>query len=100
MSKKKRSRFSAKQRLQILKEAEASGEVSETCRRHGVSSSQFYRWKDRVEQAALDALQDRSGRPRKDREAERADKLEAELDRMRRVVAEITAENLEFKKRL
>ena len=41
----KRSRFSEEQIIAILKEEEAGVPTAEVCRRHGVSSATFYKWK-------------------------------------------------------
>ena len=41
----KRSRFSEEQIIAILKEHEAGVATAEVCRRHGVSSATFYKWK-------------------------------------------------------
>ena len=41
----KASRFSEEQIIAILKEQEAGVRTAEVCRRHGVSSATFYKWK-------------------------------------------------------
>ncbi len=41
----KRSRFSEEQIIAILKEQEAGVATADVCRRHGVSSATFYKWK-------------------------------------------------------
>ncbi|SFS85486.1 transposase, partial [Brevundimonas viscosa] len=41
----KRSRFTEEQIIGILREQEAGVATSEVCRRHGVSSATFYKWK-------------------------------------------------------
>ena len=41
----KRSRFSDEQIIAILKEQEAGVATADVCRRHGVSSATFYKWK-------------------------------------------------------
>jgi putative transposase len=41
----KKSRFTEDQIVGILKEQEAGMAVAELCRRHGVSSPTFYKWK-------------------------------------------------------
>ena len=41
----KRSRFSEERRISILKEQEAGVATADICRRHGVSSATFYKWK-------------------------------------------------------
>jgi transposase len=56
------------QRLRVLRDAERLGNVSEACRRHGVSRTVFYRWRERLEQYGPDGVhpkrrQARRGRP-------------------------------------
>jgi len=41
----KRSRFSEEQIIAILKEQENGSPTKEVCRRHGISSATFYKWK-------------------------------------------------------
>jgi putative transposase len=41
----KKARFSEEQIINILKEGEAGGKVSELCRRHGISDATFYTWR-------------------------------------------------------
>jgi putative transposase len=43
----KRSRFSAEQIIAVLKEQEAGMPTAEVCRRHGMSSATFYKWKSK-----------------------------------------------------
>lgn len=41
----KRSRFSEEQIISILREQEAGSSTADVCRKHGVSSAAFYKWK-------------------------------------------------------
>jgi hypothetical protein len=41
----KRSRFTEEQIIGILREQEAGVATAEVCRRHGVSSATFHKWK-------------------------------------------------------
>lgn len=41
----KRSRFSDEQIISVLKEQEAGMATADVCRRHGISSATFYKWK-------------------------------------------------------
>lgn len=43
----KRSRFSEEQIIEILKEREPGMSTADVCRKHGVSSATFYKWKSR-----------------------------------------------------
>ena len=97
MSKREYRQFTAEQTLEMLREAEQPrATVSEVCRRHGLSPSVLYRWRAVAQSDSASALrQDAKRLPGKsDVEARR----EAEMTRLRTVIAEITAENLELKK--
>jgi transposase len=92
-------RFTAEQKLSILKEAEQPGvTISEVCRRHGVAPSLFYRWRAVADDGSATALK-REGK-RTPRKGGLESRQKAEIERLRAVVAEITAENLELKKKL
>ena len=43
----KRSRFSEEQIIAMLREQEAGVPTAEVCRKHGVSSATFYKWKSK-----------------------------------------------------
>lgn len=100
MSKRTYRRFTAEEKIGILKEAEQPGvTAAEVCRKHGIAPSLLYNWRAVAQDAAGSALKrtDRRGQAKPDAEVAR---MQAELDRMRAVVAEITAENLELKKKI
>src|SRR5215469_2195580 len=55
----------AARRLAILRHAEeVTGNVALTCRYYGITRQAFYLWRRRYEAGGLDALRDRSKRPR------------------------------------
>ena len=56
MGRKPRVDRSPEEKWQIVQEGIKSGNVSETCRRHGIAPNLFYRWKDEAEQGAKAAL--------------------------------------------
>ena len=64
----KRSRFTVEQIIAILREQEAGVAVAELCRKHGVSSPTFYKWKakfgglDKSEARRLRALEDENAK--------------------------------------
>lgn len=99
MSKGEHRRFTAEQKLEILREAEQPGlTISAVCRRHGLAPSVFYRWRAVAQGGSAIALKrDAQRAPRKDDPEARH---KAEMERMRAVIAEITAENLELKKKI
>jgi len=43
----KRSRFNEEQIIAILKEQEGRMPTAEVCRRHGINSATFYKWKSK-----------------------------------------------------
>ena len=96
MSEKKRRRWSAGEKLRIVLTCMQPGvEVSEVCRREGISPTMYYTWKKKLLSSAGQVFDEK---PKK-RDAER-ERTQRELSRMKDVIAEITAENLELKKTL
>ena len=59
------------EKYQIVLEGLKSGNIAETCRRHEIAPTLYYRWKDEVEQGAVAALGGRSAAARPDPEQER-----------------------------
>ncbi len=99
MSKGEHRQFTAEQKLEILREAEQPGvTVSAVCRRHGLAPSVFYRWRAVADNGSATAL--KSEARRRSRKDDGEARHKAEIERLRAVVAEITAENLELKKKI
>jgi putative transposase len=67
----KRSRFSEEQIIAILREHEAGMKTDEVCRKHGISSATFYKWKakyggmDVSDARRLRALEDENSKLKK-----------------------------------
>jgi putative transposase len=67
----KRSRFSEEQIIAILREHEAGVKTDEVCRKNGISSATFYKWKakyggmDVSDARRLKALEDENGKLKK-----------------------------------
>ncbi len=67
----KRSRFSEEQIIGALKEQEAGMSTADVCRKHGVSSATFYKWKSRYgglevsDARRLKALEEENGKLKK-----------------------------------
>jgi len=55
MGRKPRVDRSPEEKWQIVQEGIKSGNVSETCRRHGIAPNLFYRWKDEADEIRHDA---------------------------------------------
>ena len=80
----KRSRFTEEQIIGILREQEAGVATAEVCRRHGVSSATFYKWKAKF--GGLDVS-----------EARRLKTLEDENGRLKRMLADAMLDNVALK---
>lgn len=94
-----RRRLTAEEKLRILEEAQQPGvQIAELCRRHGIGTSQFYTWREQARQGAKAALNQPTGRKGQSKVDAAVERLVAERDRLRTVVAEITAENLDLRK--
>jgi len=96
MSSNGRRKWSAADKLRIvLAGMQPNVEIAELCRREGINPTQYYGWKKQLLSSATKVFDERTPRPSASEERQ-----EAELRRMKNVIAEITAENLELKKGL
>jgi len=92
----KRRKWSAEEKLRIVLAGMQPGvEVSDLCRQEGINPTMYYYWKKKLLGSAKLVFDEKVGRP-----SALEEKKEAELARMKDVIAEITAENLELKKGL
>ena len=80
----KRSRFTEEQIIGILREQEAGLAVTELCRKHGVSSPTFFKWKAKY--GGLDVS-----------EARRLKALEDENAKLKRMLADAMLDNVALK---
>jgi putative transposase len=80
----KRSRFTEEQIISILREQESGTAVAEVCRRHGVSSATFYKWKAKF--GGMDVS-----------DARRLKTLEGENTRLKRMLADAMLDNAALK---
>lgn len=96
MSKDTRRRWTAQEKLAIVDEVRKGGaSVSGACRKHDISPTLFYEWENKIKQAAVEALTPQKQRRSNSKEPTDA---EAEIQRLKGVIAEIAEENLKLKK--
>ena len=80
----KRSRFTEEQIIGILREQEAGFPVADLCRKHGLSSPTFYKWKAKY--GGMDVS-----------EARRLKALEDENAKLKRMLADSMLDNVALK---
>lgn len=96
MSAKRRRKWTGSEKLRIVLTCLQPGvEVSEVCRREGINPALYYAWKKKLFSSASQVFAEK---PRQRDAAQ--ERTERELRRMKEVIAEITAENLDLKKTL
>jgi putative transposase len=78
------SRFTEEQIIGILREQDAGAKTTEVCRRHGISSATFYKWKAKY--GGLDVS-----------EAKRLRALEEENARLKKLLADAMLDNAMLK---
>lgn len=97
-SSKERRRWTPERKLRLVVEAlQSEGKIAELCRREGLAPNLIYGWRKKLFASAPAVFTPRKEGSVEDR---RLEKLQAENLRMKSVIAEITAENLELKKTL
>lgn len=100
MTKRKRRHFTPEEKFNIVKQVLSKARtVSEITEEYGVHPNQYYRWQGEFFEAALNGFKEKSqGRTRtaEDREKKR---MEAEIQRMKDVIAEVVSENIVIKKK-
>ena len=80
----KRSRFTEAQIIAILREQEAGVPVADLCRKHGLSSPTYYKWKAKF--GGMDVS-----------EARRLKALEEENAKLKRMLADAMLDNVALK---
>ncbi len=83
--------FSPEEKVKIVLEGlSGTVQVSELCRKYGITTTMFYNWKDKLIKSSPEVFENRG---RKNRE------LQEEIAKLKDTIAEITTENLQLKKK-
>jgi len=80
----KKSRYTERQIVNILKQADAGMQVKEICRKYGISDATYYNWKSRYGGMSASELK-------------RLKETEAELSQYKKMYAELAHENYALK---
>jgi transposase len=95
--KKSQRRFTAQEKYDILREGEyGSMTINEVCRKNRISTALYYLWRKQAQEAMLEGLNRKSGRSSK---SQHEKELEADNERLKAALLEITQENVELKKK-
>ncbi len=73
----RKSRFSERQIIGVLKQVEAGQKVKDVCREHGISQGTYHRWKSKYGGMSVS-------------DAERMKELEAENRQLKKLVADLS----------
>ena len=79
-----KSRFSEEQIIGILKQQESGVKTADVCREHGISQNTFYTWKSKFGGMSVS-------------EAQKLRQLEAENAKLKRLVADLSLDNVALK---
>ncbi len=79
-----KKRFSEEQIIGILKQQESGVKTADVCREHNISQNTFYTWKSKFGGMNVS-------------EAQRLKALEAENAKLKRIVADLTLDNVALK---
>lgn len=95
--KESRRHLSSEKKFEIVKEVIVGKlPVSLVCKKHEVSTGQYYKWQQVFFNAALEGLRHKKN----GREASKEQRLTAENEKLKGVIAELATENLRLKKSL
>lgn len=96
-----RKRYTAEEKFRIVKEQlTTKTSVSDICKKYGISPSNFYNWQESFFNGAMAGFEKKRGPQVSSVKSDaKVEQLESEVNRMKDVIAEITAENVAFKKK-
>jgi len=92
-----RRHLSPEKKFEIVKEVLlGKDKVSEVCKRHGINTGQYYKWQQLFFNGALEGLRHKKN----GRGSNKEERLIAENERLKGVIADLATENLQLKKSL
>jgi len=96
---KERKHYSAESKYKIVKEALTTDQsISEICCKYNIGASLFYKWQEHFFEGAKVALENGKVSPSAV-EQRKIESLEGENNKLKGVIAEITSENIDLKKK-
>ena len=99
MARKSTKRFTAEQKLKIVKEGSLPNvRVADLCRHYEIYPADYYRWKKLTESSMIDGLQPKKKKPKP--LSKREQELLTENERLQQVIIQLTKEHLELKKKV
>lgn len=97
---KARRKFTPDQKFRIIKEQMTTRtSVSDICKKHDISSANFYKWQEKFLKAALDGFKKSEDGATK-AELRKIAEQEQKIQKMQAAITEIIQENIELKKSL
>ena len=96
-----RKSYNAAFKFRLVKEVlTTDSSITDVCKKYGINSNLYYRWQEQFFESALAGLEGKGGSGKLGKgEIRRITELEAQNQRLKDVVAELTAENIDFKKK-
>ena len=94
-----RRAYKSEEKMKIVMEG-LSGtiQISDLCKKYGIGTSRFYKWKEKLLKNAGSVFDDRGRKSTADQRM--IDEQKKENQRLKETIAEIITENLELKKKI
>ena len=88
----KRARRSPEKIVELVMEADRTGNAAAICRREGISPQLFYRWKNQFKMAAIQGMKELSKRGRKKAEAPENQEMRNEIAELKEALVQSSIE--------
>jgi transposase len=98
MDKKKRRRFSALEKLQIVREGmQKEVKISNLCQHYNIYPTEFYKWKKQMEEAILKGFDNKD---KSNKMTKKEIQLTKENEDLKAVIVELSQMHVELKKKV